>query len=1024
MKPVRLTMQAFGPYNEQEIVDFREAVDAGLFGIYGQTGSGKSTIFSAMTFALFGEAAKAEQETPSLRSDNADASLPTEVEFVFDIADRRYVVRRRPEQSRPKQRGNGETRDPHEAWLFDATGMALDDITPDRPGKVIEEKKVGPVGKAIEELLGYGADQFRQIVLLPQGRFEAFLAADTKARLGILRDLFDVSLYRRLAARMKADAEAVERQFRTEREVFTRRLSAEGFENLDALKSGIEVSNTTCITLAAVEASHREAQKKAQTALETAKALDQLFETAIKASREVVGLQQQTSEIEAIAKKLQSAERARQLLDVERHALETTAELAAAKAALGVSAHKLDTATEAELCARTAHEAEEAKAHEIEQLRRDIEAMQRQQQVLERSIAISQTVAHATDERRKHHAALQKSLETIAALRDRKQKQQDSLKAARLTAGKRQELLAKRIQLEHAFKHAEVVEKALVGIASSKAQVDMLSARHLEEQRAATEAKAAFIEAERQLSSAQALHLASKLIPGEPCPVCGANDHPMPATGNPHHTGLNDAFRQTKDNWEKRQSVERDTHAGLVSAQGILAERQKRLQELSPSERPLMELRAELEQIADAGKALGPHLDIALDESQLEETERRLAAEDQIRDQHRTALQLAETELATAQTRLEEMLSDIPEAHRDAARLAEDIENRGEALMIREATRREALDAATTTREAVLGLKKEQEGAQGRVEEQQSRHTRARGEFTLRLESGALTHDEYLALKPTFATIEKDRETVENYHRALFVAEETARKAKEVVATLERPAVPPFELALLDADMALQNAQTQLAKAKARLDQLNKLLAELAETINRLEKAEAESGPLRELAALFDSKNAHNIDLETFAIGAMFDQVLFAANQRLNPMSGGRYKLERALEGSGRGRRGLGIHVHDTYTGKPRPTTTLSGGESFIAALALALGLADVVESANGKVRLDTIFIDEGFGSLDTENGTGTLDQVLQALNTLVSQNRAVGLISHVPLVQEAIPNGFYIRRDFSGSRVEKRGMV
>ncbi|NKC05006.1 SMC family ATPase [Ochrobactrum haematophilum] len=302
MKPVRLTMQAFGPYSEQETIDFRDAVDAGLFGIYGQTGSGKSTIFSAMTFALFGEAAKAEQETPSLRSDNADANRPTEVEFVFDIADRRYVVRRRPEQSRPKQRGNGETRDPHEAWLFDATGMALDDITPERPGKVIEEKKVGPVGKAIEDLLGYGADQFRQIVLLPQGRFEAFLAADTKARLGILRDLFDVSLYRRLAARMKADAEAVERQFRTEREVFARRLNAEGFESLDALKSGIEESETSYSDLAKVEINQREAQKKAYAALEAAKALDRLFETAIKASNEVTALQQQASEIDAIAK--------------------------------------------------------------------------------------------------------------------------------------------------------------------------------------------------------------------------------------------------------------------------------------------------------------------------------------------------------------------------------------------------------------------------------------------------------------------------------------------------------------------------------------------------------------------------------------------------------------------------------------------------------------------------------------------------------------------------------------------------
>lgn len=170
--------------------------------------------------------------------------------------------------------------------------------------------------------------------------------------------------------------------------------------------------------------------------------------------------------------------------------------------------------------------------------------------------------------------------------------------------------------------------------------------------------------------------------------------------------------------------------------------------------------------------------------------------------------------------------------------------------------------------------------------------------------------------------------------------------------------------------------------------------------------------------------NRQKLDLETFAIGAMFDHVLEAANLRLGPMTRHQYRLERDFEGSGRGRRGLGTQVFDNHTGKARPTATLSGGESFIAALALALGLADVVESASGKVRLDTIFIDEGFGSLDTENGSGTLDHVLQALNSLVSQNRAVGLISHVQLVQEAIPNGFYVRKGLAGSRVEVRGLM
>ncbi|NJL08618.1 MAG: SMC family ATPase, partial [Methylacidiphilales bacterium] len=246
MRPMRLTLQAFGPFGGREVVDFRMALTAGLFGIYGQTGAGKSSIFSAMTFALFGEAARAEQETPSLRSDHADPDLPTEVEFVFELGMRRYVVRRRPEQTRPKQRGSGDTRDIHEAWLFDATGLAVEEISRERSGKAMAERKVGLVREALIELLGYGPEQFRQIVLLPQGRFEAFLAAGTDARRVILRELFDVSLYRRIMEKFKADAAETEKRIRQEREVCARRLAAEGFGDGDALTAGI----------AAAEAAH------------------------------------------------------------------------------------------------------------------------------------------------------------------------------------------------------------------------------------------------------------------------------------------------------------------------------------------------------------------------------------------------------------------------------------------------------------------------------------------------------------------------------------------------------------------------------------------------------------------------------------------------------------------------------------------------------------------------------------------------------------------------------------------------
>lgn len=203
------------------------------------------------------------------------------------------------------------------------------------------------------------------------------------------------------------------------------------------------------------------------------------------------------------------------------------------------------------------------------------------------------------------------------------------------------------------------------------------------------------------------------------------------------------------------------------------------------------------------------------------------------------------------------------------------------------------------------------------------------------------------------------------------------------------------------------------ARIGVRLTHIRNLRSDIDGTLENILAYENETTPLRALSALFNADNPLRLDLETYAIGTMFDHVLAAANLRLRPMTNGRYSLARENDGSGgRSRRGLGISVFDLYTGK---------GRTFIAALELALGLSDVVESVSGKVHLDTTFIDEGFGNLDTENGSGTLDQVLRVLTDLAGQRRAVGVISHVPLVQEAIPNGFYVHKDPRGSRIEQR---
>ena len=328
---------------------------------------------------------------------------------------------------------------------------------------------------------------------------------------------------------------------------------------------------------------------------------------------------------------------------------------------------------------------------------------------------------------------------------------------------------------------------------------------------------------------------------------------------------------------------------------------------------------------------------------------------------------------------------------------------------------RAASETLTRTQEQLEAAKRARDAHQQRVKKAQT-------DFGARLAEVGLDKAGHDACNSHFPTLDADRKKVTDHRDGLIAARMTLQNATAACADRERPDLTPLQRALADATQTLNAANAALATARTDVLSLTKFKESLAAALAETERLETETGPLRRLADLANGKNDLKMTLETFAIGAMFDQVLETANMRLDPMTRGRYRLTRGLEASGgRGKPGLEIEVFDINTGKARPTATLSGGETFIAALALALGLADVVESLSGKIRMDIIFIDEGFGSLDTENGAGTLDQVIQVLAVLTEGSRAVGLISHVGLMQKAIPQGFYVRSTPSGSQVEER---
>lgn len=1022
MRPIRLSLQAFGPFATTEVVDFRSALETGLFGIYGQTGAGKSTLFSAMSFALFGVPTKTDQEPRSLRSDHSAPDLPTEVEFVFELGTKTYLIRRRPAQERPKARGEGTTDDAAEASLFDVTGIPVDTLGPSQSGRVIEEKKVSVVGKEVEALLGYGADQFRQIVLLPQGKFETFLAAKTDARVEILRDLFDVKIYRDLAARLKEEASEAERALRDQRTLYVARLEERGFESAEALELGISAAEAKVAEKQGVQQIAEAANEAARKALTEGEQIEKAFAVVDTARQALDDLEAKTGEIDAVAKRVEVVKNALQACDLESAWHNAERDSRNAVNAVTTAEGELNTATGAK------KEAVQklVQAQSGEERRKQVHADLTKLEAIASQVGQAAVLQNAFDEAATDDASAKKALTEAVEAREKLQSQRDAtdlaLEQARKTEAVRGKLIGELAEVNRERVKATAHAKAQVAVADAARKVEAASSELATKTVAAQAAETTLTDAEVRLSRTQAIILAEKLTEGAPCPVCGSHDHPAPAHGAPEQSGLTEAFRDAQA--EARTAAEARVRAEteLGNCRTWLDEKKRALDEQEQTERTMAELDAEITRLEGAIATLGEAADLDAMSEHLADLKRKVNEAEAAEATARTTSGQAETTLAGARAKRDTVVEALPEG----LRTPEAVVARREALQSEQRRLSEALELATqkdrAASEALTRAQEQLEAVKRARDVQTQRVEKALGDFGARLADVGLDKAGYEACKAHFPTLESDRQTVTHHREGLIAMRTTWQNATAACADQERADLAPLHSALDDATQALNVANAVLATARTDVTSLTRFKASLAEALAETERLESETGPLRGLADLANGKNDFKMTLETFAIVAMFDQVLEAANMRLDPMTRGRYRMTRGLEASGRrGKRGLEIEVFDINTGKARPTATLSGGETFIAALALALGLADVVESLSGKIRMDTIFIDEGFGSLDTENGAGTLDQVIQVLAALTEGSRAVGLISHVGLVQEAIPQGFYVRSTPSGSRVEER---
>lgn len=1022
MKPIILTLSAFGPYGGTEVIDFREATDAGLFGIYGPTGSGKSSIFSAIAFALFGQGAKEEQGIGTMRSDFASDTLSTEVSLQFQLGEKRYFVRRIPDQLRPKNKGDGYTVQAHTAWLFDVSAVPIDDVSSECCGVPIAERKVSDVLRNVEGLLGYGAQQFRQIVLLPQGRFERFLVSKSNDRLEILRELFDVSLYRRLTDKLKTDSADIRSAIADGYRLNVQRLSAEGFASSDELREGIasalEQYELACLKVADTSSALDLANK----ALAAAEAQETQFREVEAAVAALEMLESKAPETEAIRARKSGAELARRMADLDTSLVGARNRHTSAVKAQNDASDAATRARDASSAANDALAGLRSSEHEIETLGRQVDDMGRHKQLLTDS-------AERYD---KHQKALSDlntanlALESAAAVHHQAERLFEE-KSAALADGQRNTLVREKLlglsnKLQIELDGARTYQSAIESQAQAQIDLDAALAKASEAQSRHRDAVETETARENDFIAAQASLLAQRLEHGLPCPVCGGSDHPHPAEGTDDATLLEAAWRDAKSASIDAAKVDREAQACASSKRATFEARQAAVKGLLAPNREIDEIDNNYRNALGEIGLLGDIVDVSLLGKEVEELRASgHAAATKVQSANSTLGEASTAEALTRQAYADRIAS-VPEPLRDPVALQNAIDIKTNEINQRRQSIADALEKQQSCQASQIKADADLQHATSSLGVCVSEVEKKQAEFEARLFELGLPEAAYRSAIPDINLIGELEAATSAFDEKLSVARARQTAAKNAVAHAERLDVEPFRRRCEEAKAFSSEASRLSAETNQRHLSLLELQSSLADEQKMLESLEQSSGPLRSLAEAFDGQNGMRTNLETFAIGAMFDQVLEAANLRLDPMTGGRYRFERdTVSVGGRSKRGLDVRVHDIETGRAREIITLSGGETFIAALSLALGLSDIVEMTNGAIRLDTIFIDEGFGSLDTENDAGTLDQVLQVLQTIVGERRAVGLISHVPLVQQAVPNGFNVHKGVNGSRTEVR---
>ena len=1024
MKPLFLSMQAFGPFSDTQSIEFSKLGVNPLFLINGPTGAGKSTVLDAMSFALYGESTGKERDPSSMRCDLSKDDVKTKIIFDFVLGDKLYRIIRTPTQEISKKRGAGTTTKAPTVLVYqqDFIGEEINVDEKSANCQLLALKGVKEVNEWVKTITGLSSEQFRQVMVLPQGQFRKLLLAESNQREEIFSQLFQTQIYKEIESKLKEQSAQLRRD-RTELKAnITGVLSVTGLEEYAQLEDLIKVIEPEFalekIKLEKLQLKKEQSIKLLNTAQQVVKQFEQLD---LKTQERTV-LEQQKEQVTHNKKIINQAKNAQKLTPIL------------------VKFQQIDLQFNLETNRKT-------------NLLREYEELEAKQNGFQKQVQAAKIKYDQLDELKKRLNDWNQKQQALFELTAFKQNINTiNQKFDQLTERTNQIELDKKQNAEQGKALSELIKSQqleLQAVAQLKAQLDkferfgpikrqvveneqLLQAvqlKQLEDEK--TFHKYDYDQQQKNITlkhcelswhQGQAFELAQQLNVNEACLVCGSFDHPNPAKQGEH----NFANKVDVEKTRKVLDVANKNMANIQNSMSLNNEKIKNYQQLifdlnhqlgDLHTQPIQWFEQQWKQINQQIKQLNI-LAITLLENekntvvlfgQLNEIEKSLV---DINESRQGAL----LEQAKVQAKIESIEKQIPREYQDAKKIQVEMVRLNKDIVDFDHQYKQVNEQYQKQQQAIVANQSLLIESTSRIKQNKIQLTQFKYEWENALESS-----DFIDIEQYQQAIVSDNQLQvivdknDSYQQLYHIVTVKIKELQEELNQKDKPDIIKLNANLDGFSKKILEQSVLFNDINSRLQTLNdakKQLITIEKQLKKIDEQYSVVGTLSDVA----NGTINKVSLQRYVLSVLLDDVLNEASQRLQIMSKGRFILRRKLDKTkGNKSSGLDLEVEDAYSGARRPANTLSGGESFMAALSLALGLSDVVQSYSGGIKLETLFIDEGFGSLDIES----LDLAIQTLIELRKSGRTIGVISHVSELKEQINQRIDIIPSSSGSSIK-----